>query len=92
MIKTISNKEITDIYEKYIVVNYTEKNKSKYVPLPFELNNKKHKWEKIDFGRVISLLEFREYILENNLHFKEVLSFNGEVDPEFEYMKYDKCY
>lgn len=92
MSKIISNKEITDIYNKYILVNYTEENRCKHVPLSFELNDKALRWEKMDFPRVISVLELREYMISNNLNFKEVLSFYGESDPEFVYMKYERCY
>jgi len=93
----MNKEELIEIYNKYVSINYTEENKMKYVPLPFELNNKKWKWEGKDFPRVISLLEFREYVLADNRVFDSVLSFNGDVgangnDPEFEYLKYHSWY
>jgi len=88
----LSNKEIENIYDTFIKPNDTREYVSRYVPLPLHLNNKKWKWEKKDFPRVIALLEFRKYILGWNRTFDNVLSFNGGGDPEYEYLKYKKCF
>lgn len=88
----LSEREVNEIYHKYVAVNYTEEYKSKYVPLPFQFNNKNWKWEDKDFSRIISLLEFREYMTELNKTFDAVLSFNGQNDPEYEYIKYNSSY
>jgi SAM-dependent methyltransferase len=84
--KRLTHKEIEDIYNKHIVVNYTEEYKNKYVPLPLEKNNKNWKWEGKDFPRVICLLEFEQYIEKYNFHIKDLLIFNGSDDPELEYL------
>lgn len=86
----INESEIYEIYN-YVKINYNELYANKYVPLPFELNNKKWKWEGKDFARVISLLEFREYMLEYNNTFNNVLTFSKN-DPELEYLNYNNLY
>lgn len=85
-------KDINEIYDKYVRINHTEAYANKYVPLPIELNNKAWKWGGKDFPRVISLLEFREYMLEYGRAFDSVLSFDSKEDPEYEYLKYKNCY
>jgi len=84
----LNNSEINEIYNKYILVNHTKEYMNKYVPLPLHLNNKIWRWEGKDFPRVISLLEFREYMIEYDKTFEDVLSFDGYSDPENEYLKY----
>jgi len=84
----LSENDINKIYNNYVEVNYTQEYANKYVPLPLQFNNKKWKWEGKDFPRVISLLEFREYMSDHNMTFNNVLSFNGKDDPEYEYLKY----
>ena len=79
---------VNEIYEKFVKVNYTEEYKNRYVPLPLHLNNQKWKWENKDFPRVIALLEFKRYIEKYNFNFDKVLSFNGQVDPEYQYLKF----
>jgi len=88
----LSENQINEIYNKYVAINHTAEYVNKYVPLPFEFNNKKWKWEGKDFPRVIALLEFREYMLEYNRTFNTVLSFNGNNDPEYEYLSYKNYY
>jgi SAM-dependent methyltransferase len=83
----ISEKEVYDIYEKHILINYNNEYVNKYVPLPFELNNGNWKWENKDFPRVISLLEFREYMKEFEV-FENILTFSRTPDPEIEFIKY----
>ena len=88
----LSENDINEIYNKYISVNYTKEYANKYVPLPLYLNDKKWKWEGKDFPRVIALLEFMGYMFEYNKTFNNVLSFNGQSDPEYEYLDYLDCY
>jgi SAM-dependent methyltransferase len=88
----LSNNDINDIYNNYVKINYTIEYTNKYVPLPLQYNNKQWKWEGKDFPRIIALLEFREYMLEYNKTFNDVLSFNGDSDPEYEYMKYNNLH
>jgi len=88
----LSNNEITNIYNKYVSVNYTPEYLNRYVPLPLEYNNKNWKWEGKDFPRIISLLEFRKYMIKYDKTFDNVLSFNGASDPEYEYLKYNKIH
>ena len=84
--------DITDIYNKHIAINYTKEYVNRYVPLPLQLNNKEWKWEGKDFPRIISLLEFARFIKEYDRTFNSVLSFNGNKDPEYEYLKYKNRY
>jgi hypothetical protein len=83
----IDNDEVKEIHDKYVCVNNTQEYKNRYVPLPLHKNNKKWKWEDKDFPRVISLLEFERFILENKLSFKKTLCLNGMDDPEYEYVE-----
>ena len=84
----LSEKDIYDIYHRFVVPKYN--NPDKYKVLPIEMNNKKWKWEDKDFPRVISLLEFKEFLEKNqNPKFESVLSFNGIDDPEYEYLNYE---
>lgn len=83
----ISQQKIEEIFKKFILINYTEEYKHKYVPLPFEKNNKRWKWEGKDFPRVISLLEFASYIEKYNFQIENLLLFNGAYDPEIEYLE-----
>lgn len=82
--------DIYSIYNKHIKINETDEYKNRYVPLPVQDINDKWRWENKDFPRVISLLEFKKYMISYNFHFKNVLSFNGQDDPEYEFLKYDK--
>jgi SAM-dependent methyltransferase len=88
----LNENDINEIYNKYVAINYNNNYYNKYVPLPLQYNNKNWKWEGKDFPRILSLLEFREYMIEYNKTFDNVLSFNGTEDPEYEYIKYNNCY
>jgi len=93
----LSKEDITEIYEKYVAVNYTGEYTRKYVPFSTALNDKTWKWENKDFSRIIALLEFREYMLEYDKVFDSVLSFSsidiwGGKDPEYEYLKYKEYF
>lgn len=83
----LSSDKIRELYKKFVEVNYTDEYKNRYVPLPLEKNNKRWKWEGKDFPRVISLLEFESYIEKYNFQIDKLLLFNGEQDPEIEYLK-----
>lgn len=82
----LKEEEIKQIYEKFILPKQNEDFKYKYCPMPLYKNNKKWKWEKKDLPRIISLLEFSEFIENNNLFFEKALCINGSSDPEYEYV------
>lgn len=82
----VSPEKIEEIYNTYIKVNDTEEYKNRYVPLPLEKNNKEWKWEGKDFPRVIALLEFERIVEKYNFQIEKFLTFNGEKDPELEYL------
>jgi len=84
----LKDQDIWGIYQRFVFPKYNPNYLNKYENLPLELNNQKWKWEGKDFPRVISLLEFKEFMeTRNNPVFKDVLVFNGSVDPEFAYLK-----
>ena len=83
----LSDSKIEELYEEHIKVNYTEEYKNRYHPLPVDKNNKNWKWEGKDFPRVISLLEFERYINKYNFQIDKLLLFNGQDEPETEYLK-----
>jgi len=92
-IRKLINPEIQEIYNKYVAVNYNRAYLNKYVPLPMELNTKDWPWEGKDFPRIISLLEFRQYMIQYDKVFDSVASFGsitdrGMYDPEYYYLKY----
>ena len=77
----LSEMDIYDIYNKFVVPKFN--NLDKYKNLPLDFNNKNWKWEDKDFPRVISLLEFKSFLEKiGNPIFQNVLSFNGANDPE----------
>lgn len=84
----ISEVEIQEIFDKFVKVNYNEEYDNRYQRLPFDVNNKKWKWEGKDFPRVIALLEFKRYMEKYNFSFDRILSFNGLNDPEYEYLNF----
>jgi SAM-dependent methyltransferase len=83
----LSHEKIEELYEKFVKINYTDEYKHRYIPLPIEKNNKNWRWEDKDFPRIISLLEFETYIEKYNFQIDKLLIFNGEEDPELEYLK-----
>jgi hypothetical protein len=87
----LSKQDIIEMNKQYVEVNYTETYRNKYVPLPSKLDNLDWKWKGKAFPRVISLLEFREYMIEYNKIFDCVVSFSGGNDPEYLYLNYKKC-
>lgn len=84
--KVLSHDRIIELYEKYIKSNYTDEYKKRYCPLPVSKNNRKWRWEGKDFPRVIALLEFERYIAKYDFQIENLLIFNGEDDPEIEYL------
>ena len=82
----ISDVKIKEIYNEFVLCNNTEEYKNRYVPLPVHKNNKQWRWEKKDFPRVISLLEFERYIEKYDLRPDKILTVNGITDPEIEYL------
>ena len=82
----LSLKEIYEIYNNFVAINYTEEYAHRYADLPLEKNNKNWKWEGKDFPRVIAVLEFEKFITENSLSFDKALCINGSDDPEYEYV------
>ena len=49
-------------------------------------NNKNWEWENKDFPRIISLLEFEQYVKIHKLRSRKAVVFNGRNDPEWEYL------
>jgi SAM-dependent methyltransferase len=86
-IPVIENSTIEDLYTRYVKIHDTPEYRNQYVPLPVTKNNKKWKWEGKDFPRIISLLEFEKYIQKYNFNINDLLIFNGENDPELEYLE-----
>lgn len=82
--------EINKLYETFVKCNYNEEYKFRYHPLPLYKNNKTWKWEEKDFPRVISLLEFERYVKKYNFKINKLLIFDGEKDPELEYLNYNQ--
>lgn len=84
----LNKADIFEIYNKHVKVNYTPEYLNRYNPLPMHLNDKKWKWEGKDVPRIPAVLEFRKYSEKYNFNFDKVLSFNGDSDPEYEFIKY----
>jgi SAM-dependent methyltransferase len=82
----IDHSDIISLNKTFIEVNYTDEYKNRYLRLPVEKNNKRWKWQGKDFPRVIALLEFENYIQKYNISGEKLLIFNGEDDPELEYL------
>ena len=82
----LSIKEIYEIYNNFVAINYTEEYTHRYANLPLEKNNKNWKWEGKDFPRVVAVLEFEKFITENSLSFDKALCITGMDDPEYEYV------
>lgn len=85
----LSENDIYEIYVKYVKPNMNQEYMHRYVPLPLHKNNIPWKWENKDVGRVISLLEFERFVLENKLSCNKGLAING-ADPEWYYLPYKK--
>lgn len=79
--------EITFIYHNFVENKNNIDYCNKYKDLLKILNTTNWKWEDKDLSRVISLLEFKEYI--KSFSFKKSLIFNGCSDPELQYLNTD---
>ncbi len=82
----LSDEEIKSIYTKHVSVNFTNEYKNRYVPLPMRKNNMPWKWEGKDFPRVIAVLEFERFVVENKISSEKALGINGTSDPEWDYL------
>ena len=80
----LTDKQIEWLYQTFVKINDTPEYKHKYVPLPIHENTLTWKWEGKDFPRVISLLEFKQYITKYNFDISNLLIFNNYGDPEIE--------
>jgi SAM-dependent methyltransferase len=84
----IDYNEIDKIYSDFILPKQTPEYLNKYSSLPLDRESNRWRWLGKDLPRVISILEFQEYMGNNNLLFNDVLSMNGDSDPEYEYLNY----
>lgn len=87
--KKIYENDIREIYEKFIKSNDNAEYLNRYVPLPTHKNSAQWQWESKDFPRVISILEFERFVIENKLTCNKGLAING-IDPEWRYIKYNE--
>jgi SAM-dependent methyltransferase len=83
----LTEQDIYKLYDQFVVPTRTDEYKNRYHPLPLQENNKKWKWEDKDFPRVIALLEFKRYVEKYQFSITKLLTFNGENDPELEYLE-----
>lgn len=89
----ISEREVSSIYEDFIESKFNASEngwyKNKYSDLPVELNDdEKWKWEGKDFPRIISLLEFKEFMETSEAKFPKCCILNGgEYEPESRHIK-----
>lgn len=81
--------DIYNIYNKYVKCNYTSEYVNRYKILPMHLNNKKWRWEGNDFPRIIAILEFKRIIEKYNITSKKLIGFNGNFEPEHEYLPHE---
>ena len=82
----LSNEQIINLYQQFVIPTTTEEYKNRYLSLPLHKNNKNWRWEDKDFPRVISLLEFEKYIEKYQFNIDKLLVFSGDKDPEIEYL------
>jgi hypothetical protein len=84
----INENLIQEIYEKYITPKLNQIYENKYSELPMEYNDSNWNWDHKDFSRVISLLEFKDYMDKNPRVYNNALISNGTNDPELRFLKY----
>ena len=84
-IQTLTEHDIRKIYINYVKPNMNNKEMLRYEYLPLEKNNNFWPWENKDLPRVIALLEFERFIIENNIFCEKGLAING-LDPEWHYL------
>jgi SAM-dependent methyltransferase len=75
--------DIARLYREKVNPFFSDTNARKYETLPLERNNLSWKWEGKDFPRVISILEFSEFVKMRSLKVEKLLSFASQ-DPEVE--------
>ena len=80
---------IQEIYKKFVLPKKNSNYLNRYKNLP-KNPNKKWDWVGKDIPRIFAVLEFKKFIDEGKYHFKKVLTLNGEEDPEYEHIIYDK--
>lgn len=88
MFKTFTEKEIQDLYVKFVSKN--ESYFKKLSPLPLQLNDKNWKWEGKDFPRIPCILDFREWVEKYNIKHTNKLLSTSLSDPELEFVTYDE--
>lgn len=82
----MSDNEIEEVYQQFVLPHYTDEYKFRYVPLPIEKNNTPWRWENKDFPRVISLLEFERFVKEKKITYTKALAIDSLNDPEWYYI------
>jgi len=90
--KMVDYNEINKIYSDFILPKHTEEYLNKYKTLPLNKENNIWKWKGKDIPRVISVLEFQRYVENKNFFFKDILSINGNSDPEYGYLNYENIH
>lgn len=80
----LNQTQIDEIYSKFIAPKNNPAYLNKYANYDFTKNLRTWPWEGKDFPRIVSLLEFNEFVKDK--HFKNAVSFNGIGDPEWEYI------
>lgn len=88
MNQIVNENEITEIYDKFIVPKLNKTYTDKYKVLPHQYNDASWNWQHKDFGRVISMLEFKEYMEKNPRIYDHALISNGPNDPELKFLNY----
>lgn len=82
----LSEADIREIYQNFVVPYVNENYAKLYVPLPLYRNKIPHwQWDNKDFPRVIALLEFERFVIEKKLSCQKGLAMNGK-DPEWHYL------
>lgn len=92
MNQIVTENEITEIYDKFIVPKLNKTYTDKYKVLPHQYNDVSWNWQHKDFGRVISMLEFKEYMEKNPRIYEHALISNGPNDPELKFLNYKNIF
>lgn len=75
-----------EIYNNFILSKNNTEYLNRYQTLPPN-PNKNWGWVGKDMPRIFAVLEFKKFIVENNLSFDKILTLNGAGDPEYEHLK-----
>jgi hypothetical protein len=86
---TLKATEIENIFNDHILINKNFDYANRYKKLPINFNNKSWKWEGMDFPRIIALLEFNRLMQKHQIYSENILTFNGQNDPELTYIKWN---